>query len=106
MRKSLVYAATFTLWMRAYFLSVSNNIPRHAAASDTHPRPHRRRIVIDNIYDGSEVSRPRPCDSHYRFDPATATLAAVFILDELPGLVEVIGSFLIVCGVLLASDLL
>ena len=38
--------------------------------------------------------------------PATATLAAVFILDELPGLVEVIGSFLIVCGVLLASGLL
>lgn len=38
--------------------------------------------------------------------PATATLAAVFILGELPALVEILGSFFIVCGVMLASGLL
>lgn len=37
--------------------------------------------------------------------PATATLAAVFILDEIPGVVEATGSLLIIGGVLLASGL-
>jgi drug/metabolite transporter (DMT)-like permease len=37
--------------------------------------------------------------------PATATLAAVFILDEVPSLVEATGSLLIIGGVLLASGL-
>jgi drug/metabolite transporter (DMT)-like permease len=37
--------------------------------------------------------------------PATATLAAVFVLGEVPGLVEATGSLLIICGVLLASGL-
>jgi drug/metabolite transporter (DMT)-like permease len=37
--------------------------------------------------------------------PATATLAAVFILDEIPSLVEATGSLLIIGGVLLASGL-
>lgn len=37
--------------------------------------------------------------------PATATLAAVVILDEVPSLVEASGSVLIICGVLLASGL-
>lgn len=37
--------------------------------------------------------------------PAMATLAAMLILDEIPGVIEATGSFLIICGVLLASGL-